>query len=447
MMNQVFEKMTFILMTIVACLIILAIAVKPSHAQAVKVEITGEAGNYQLLRGGKPYRINGAGFDKSDMQNLASHGGNSIRTWGTDTNGDKTLKLLDQAHALGITVSLCLYTKPERSGADYSDSSAVARQLKSHRKEVLRYKDHPALLTWIIGNELNHDYTDPAVYDAVNDISKMIHKLDPNHPTTTTLAGFSEEVLEVVVQRAPDIDFISYQLYGQLYGLQEFIKDVDFRQPYFITEWGAIGHWEVDKTEWGAPIEQHSSAKADTYLRGYQEVIEPYDSQILGNYVFLWGQKQEKTPTWYGLFTETGEETEVMDVMHFIWKGHWPDNRTPRIDALQLDGELPEDNVRLEAGQAYAAKLLVADADNDKLNYLWQVKKESAATQVGGDFENSIANLTGLISDENSKETQMTAPEIAGAYRLFVYAYDGKGHAAHANIPFYVEKETRTELR
>jgi hypothetical protein len=31
------------------------------------------------------------------------------------------------------------------------------------------------------------------------------------------------------------------------------------------------------------------------------------------------------------------------------------------------------------------------------------------------------------------------APAKSGAYRLFVYALDGKGHAAHANIPFFVD--------
>jgi hypothetical protein len=97
----------------------------------------------------------------------------------------------------------------------------------------------------------------------------MIHEIDPNHPTTTTIAGFSESLLDVINERAPDLDFISFQVYGQLYNLPEFIKDTKYSAPYFITEWGAIGHWEVPKTSWGAPLEQDSSTKADTYLRGY----------------------------------------------------------------------------------------------------------------------------------------------------------------------------------
>jgi hypothetical protein len=32
----------------------------------------------------------------------------------------------------------------------------------------------------------------------------------------------------------------------------------------------------------------------------------------------------------------------------------------------------------------------------------------------------------------------LTAPTVAGQYRLFVYVLDGKGHAGTANIPFRV---------
>ncbi len=43
----------------------------------------------------------------------------------------------------------------------------------------MEYKDHPALMIWSIGNELNHGATNPKVWDAVNEISEMIHEIDP----------------------------------------------------------------------------------------------------------------------------------------------------------------------------------------------------------------------------------------------------------------------------
>jgi len=244
----------------------LVLTANAAWAQAVKVEVVEHGGKYQLLRNGEPYRVKGAGLSEEDLESLAAHGGNSIRTWGTVDGPEGTIRLLDHAHELGVTVSLCLYTGSERVGFDYEDEAAVARQFARIKQEVLKYKDHPALLTWIIGNELNFDFKNPNVYDAVNDLSKMIHEVDPNHPTTTTIAGFSEGMIDILQERAPDLDFFSFQLYAQLYALPEFVKDTDFKDPYFITEWGAIGHWEVPQTSWGAPLEQDSTTKAETYL-------------------------------------------------------------------------------------------------------------------------------------------------------------------------------------
>jgi len=295
------------------------------------------------------------------------------------------------------------------------------------------------LLTWILGNELNYDYKNPMVYDAVNDLSRWIHEVDPNHPTTTAVAGFSESMVKVLRERAPDLDFVSFQLYAQLYSLPEFIEDTGFSDPFFLTEWGAIGHWEVPKTSWGAPLEQDSTTKAETYLRGYRKVIEPHLDQILGNYVFLWGQKQEKTPTWYGLFTETGEETEVIDVLQNVWTGQWPENRAPQIKSMRMDGKAGHKNIRLKTGKTYPALVTATDADGDTLTYSWQVKPESTAQEVAGDYEAQIASLEGHIVGPTNREASLVAPDDPGAYRLFVYVYDGQGHAAHANIPFYVD--------
>jgi hypothetical protein len=68
------------------------------------------------------------------------------------------------------------------------------------------------------------------------------------------------------------------------------------------------------------------------------------------------------------------------------------------------------------------------------------LKPESDSTQVGGDFEERIANLEGLIDDAAAASASIAAPD-PGFYRLFVYVYDGNGQAAHANIPFRVSDE------
>ena len=61
------------------------------------------------------------------------------------------------------------------------------------------------MLIWAIGNELNLRATNPKVWDAVNDISKMIHEIDPNHLTTTTLAGISKQEVDYIKERCDQI--------------------------------------------------------------------------------------------------------------------------------------------------------------------------------------------------------------------------------------------------
>src|SRR5688572_21979655 len=94
----------------------------------------------------------------------------------------------------------------ERICLNYDDTAAVRKQLDRLRAEVLKYKDHPALLGWGIGNELNLQYKNPKVWEAVNDISKMIHDLDKNHFTTTILAGVNPGLVEHIKAKATDID-------------------------------------------------------------------------------------------------------------------------------------------------------------------------------------------------------------------------------------------------
>ena len=419
-----------------AGLITMALSANSLAAQgAIPVEIVETDGSYQLLRGGEPYEIRGAGLEFADIEVFARHGGNSFRTWRTDN----AAALLDQAQALGVTILMCIEIGRERHGFDYDDEEAVAAQLEYARQEVLKYKDHPALLGWIIGNEPNLHFRNPKVFDAINDISKMIHEVDPNHPTTTALAGISEELADLIAERAPDLDFVSIQMYGDIVNLPRYIEKIGLEGPYMVTEWGAIGHWEVGKTKWGAPIEQNSSDKAANYGKSWDVAIASDPEQIIGAYVFLWGQKQERTPTWYGMLLADGSKTETIDVMQKIWTGSWPANRSPRVTALRLDGKKAESSITLKPGAEVAAEVAASDPEGDTLTYRWEVMRESTATQTGGDKEEIPETLDGTIVAPPGPTATVRAPQEPGAYRLFVYVHDGQGSAGHANIPFRVK--------
>ena len=412
---------------------------QPSASGAIPVDIVEHDGRYTLLRGGQPYVIKGAGISHGDTASLAAQGGNSFRNW-REFDAPDGLLILDEAARHGLTVAMCLPIGRERHGFDYDDAEAVARQFEFARSEVLRYKDHPALLLWIIGNEPDLKYTNPAVFDAINDISKMIHEVDGQHPTTTALSfSVNPQLVGHIKQRMPDLDIISVQKYADVVNVPRYIDEAGIDRPYMVTEWGPKGHWEVEKTSWGAPIELNSSEKAAHYLKNYQTVIAAHPDRIIGSYAFLWGQKQERTPTWYGMFLADGTATEAVDVMHYSWNGAWPENRSPQIENLFLDSRTSDGGVVLERGGQYEAHVHATDPDGDTLTYRWVVMRESAASQVGGDKEQIPDVISGLIEAAENGGAGVVAPEQSGAYRLFVYVYDGQGHAGHANIPFLVK--------
>lgn len=405
----------------------------------IKVQLVKQGDNYTLMRDNLPYTINGAGTEMNKIPSLAENGANSCRSWSTITDEYTADQFMDYAWEYGLTVTMGLDVKKERLGFDYNDSLAVKKQLDYLRSEVEKYKNHPALLVWGIGNELNLNYSNPKVWDAVNDIAKMIHEIDPNHPTTTMLAGIKKEDVTEIEKRCPDLDFLSIQMYGDLPNLQLRIKESGYTGPYIVTEWGATGHWEVARTSWGAPIEQTSLEKAESYIKRYKLAIESDPLHCLGSYVFYWGQKQERTPTWYGLFTENGHPTETIDAMHKIWKKEWPANRAPRLDSIRLDGKSAYDNIILQKSKKVPAKVFIHNYENDELTYFWELLRESTDLGVGGDYESRPEKLEGHIENLHSSGTTLIAPPDSGAYRLFVYVSDQYNKVATANIPFYVK--------
>jgi hypothetical protein len=431
-------------------LLAVALAVSCSKAEPIKatspakVEVRQTAGRWQLFINQQPFYIKGAGLEYGDQEKLVAAGGNSFRTWRTENGRESGQQVLDRAQKNGLYVTLGLEVSRERHGFDYSDTNAIAQQLAAIKTEVLKFKDHPALLMWDIGNELNLNAKNPKVWDAVNDISKMIHQLDPNHPTTTSLAGIGKDLINQIKTRAPDLDLLCIQSYADIVNLPRYLKETGWTGPYAVTEWGATGHWECGKTAWGAPLENDSTVKAGWYQKRYELAIAADTNQCLGSYVFLWGQKQERTPTWYGMFLETGERTETVDVLQFLWTGQWPEVRCPQLQGLTLAGKNATQNVRLNSGQNYPAKILAQSPAHAPLKYVWEIMEESAAQTTGGDFESRPQHFPELVSGAADGAAQVKAPTKPGAYRLFVYVLDGHGNAAHANLPFYVELKNST---
>lgn len=409
-----------------------------NHAGPATVELKqNDSGYHRLFVNNEEFFVEGAGLEFGNIEALAEYGGNSFRTWRTRNKNEDALDVLDRAYKSGLMVLMGLEVARERHGFDYDDTGAVRKQFDFLKAEVQRLKDHPALLAWAIGNELNLGTTNLKVYDAVNDISRMIHDIDPHHLTTTTLAGIGKREVDYIKEHCTDIDFLSIQMYADIVKLQQRIQDAGWEGPYMVTEWGATGHWEVPRTEWDVAIEQTSSEKARAFIERYNQSILTDPVNCMGSYVFLWGQKQERTPTWYGMFLENGNITETVDAMHYIWKGNWPGNRCPTIRSFTLDERNAYDNITLKAGKHYTAAVLSNDHENDPVTYRWVVMAESTDLGWGGDFESTPETWFSRLDVHPVLDFE--SPGTPGAYRLFVFVTDEGNRSATANIPFLVE--------
>ena len=105
---------------------------------------------YQILVDGEPYFVKGAGGDAS-KEVLVEVGGNTFRTWGI---GPETRKQLDEAQRLGLKVSVGIWLGHGRHGFDYDNPAEVQAQFDAAEQAVRELKDHPAILLWCVGNEM-----------------------------------------------------------------------------------------------------------------------------------------------------------------------------------------------------------------------------------------------------------------------------------------------------
>ncbi|MCB9867865.1 MAG: hypothetical protein H6816_14665 [Phycisphaerales bacterium] len=411
-----------------------------AHTGPRHVSVEKTADGFRLRRDGKPYVIRGVG-GRGRLDELVAAGGNSVRTW----NANHLEGTLDEAEKRGLSVTVGLWLGHERHGFDYSDPKQVAADKERAREAVMRFKDHPAVLMWGIGNEMEANGQNPKVWAAINDIARMIKELDPNHPTMTVIAGTGDGKVGEFVKHCPDIDVLGVNGYGDLAYIPRELKAQGLDRPYVVTEFGPTGWWQVEKTSWGAEREPTSTEKAETYLAGYQTAVLDQPDRCLGAYAFLWGNKQEHTHTWFGMFLPTGERTAAVDVMTKVWTGDWPKNRCPAITDLRVQqathdrpsAPLPE--AIYPPGTPLIAKVEAKDPDDDPLTITWDLRPESTDKRSGGDPEQAPAPLPDAIVKARRNVVRVNLPEQAGAYRLFVYVTDGHNNAATANIPILVK--------
>ncbi len=397
-----------------------------ASAMSAPIVVTVDAG-HGMTRGGKPYFVKGAGGD-THLDLLAARGANSLRTWSTDGLAET----LAQAEKLGLTVSAGIWLEPECSWFSYHKPQDCEKQAERVMQQVLAFRDHPALLAWGLGNEMEGDGGNTAYWQQLDKLAVMVKALDPAHPTYTAVAGLSPAKAAGLNQFTPHLDYVGVNTYGGLFSLRQQLDAMGWKRPWLVTEWGPQGFWERPKHSSGAPLEQTSTEKAAMMARGYDEVIAK-GGACLGGYAFVWGWKYEATATWFGLQTQEGETTESVDVLEQRWSGRAPKNHAPQVK--NVEGAPAE---AVAAGATFEVHASASDPDGDALAWRWQVLPE--LTMHDGKGRSLVPlPMEGAVRPGAAGRAVITAPKAPGVYRVYVWIADGHGHAATANAPFAVK--------
>ncbi|MER3495958.1 MAG: hypothetical protein C4320_03615 [Armatimonadota bacterium] len=400
-------------------------------AGPVPVRIEGKPGNYTLLRGGLPYEVRGVGGTRL-MEELVQMGGNSMRTWGT---GEDTAATSDKAQSRGVTIMMGIWLG-HQSYFNCKDPAKIAEQKREVLGELAKYKDHPALLVWGIGNEMDIDNDTPELWTAIEDIVREAKKIDPHHPFATVVAEISPEKISNIRRFCPSLDLLGINSYAGFDSLPKRIREVGWTKPYLLTEFGANGPWEVKKTDFGLPYELNSSEKADLFRKRYREGVMKGRGRLLGSFAFIW-QDSKEVPGWFDTHLPGNIRSEQVDALQEVWTGGKKrGNRAPRI--LMTSCDVSGKTISPEA--MITASITLKDPDNDPLSYRWEVRRDAGDSPFGGQGpEPQPLVVNGPADGQMESSTRFKAPREPGKYRVYVRAYDGHGNGATANWPFQVK--------
>ena len=406
-------------------------------------------GVWKLYKGEAEFYINGAATNNF-YADVKDWGGNVVRTYSTNEN---TKAILDEAWSKGLYVNMGLAMK-DSDAFDYSspdNAAAIQEQFENHKTWVRRFRNHPAVLCWSIGNEAETgDAKKNAVYfKEVEKIAAMIHQEDPNHPTTVTFANSdANNRLKVLMQNAPSVDILSVNMYYPGVGnVAKNVAEAGWDKPWMITEYGPRGTWNMStssdpkKLSWGCLEEMTSTEKAEIYSKIWREDIKANESKgCIGSFIFLWGyQTHGDVLSWYGLFDKSKNTFGGVDEISECWTGVAVDKPAPRIEnrsKMTLNGKVSKDNVTLTAGSTgNTASVEATSPTGEPLKYRWFIIKDERLAN-GNAMPDGIE---GLIPEPGKPEITFTAP-AAGQYRLYVFVTEEVNKkVAMACIPFLVK--------
>lgn len=268
-------------------------------------------------------KLDSGEYPVGDFRLLKEMGVNTIRIYRLSQAGtynpkefNKTL-LRDLTKTYGIRILmgdyLGAYTvgsgADANKGTDYTDPAQLQRMRSLVKAYVLDHKAEPYVLGWILGNEnlmkgeyggVNATRTQAsqqvdAYLGFVNDVTEMIHRIDPDHPVIVGNLGLNN--LEDHEKYAPAVDIFGCNLYLGANGFGQTWKKVQqyFDRPVLITEFGCDAYnSKMKKEDEVAQASYHRGNWADIQLN---TAGGPESGNSVGGIIFEFVDEWWKSPS------------------------------------------------------------------------------------------------------------------------------------------------------
>ncbi len=413
--------------------------------------VRGDAGQFELLVDGKPFQVRGvaygAGHDwrdpdlvpsrrqlEADFTAIRAMGANTVRRYGTSWY-DRNILTLAQEHELKVLFGFWF-----EHHVDYlADTATLARYEDEVVQTVLRYRDHPAVLGWGLGNEtwglLKHRFAEPYLTEVrqayvafVERLARRVHEIDPRHPAFTTAEHTTQLAGELQAwhRHAPSLDFIAVNSYydANIRDLDALNRTYSPERPYLVSEFGPLGYWDPGLTPTDATgnlVEPSDWAKARRYSDQWHTVIAAMNGSNIGGVAYSWRDRLEGTMTWLGLTDMSGRKK----IAYFELRRAWTGTPVPATLTTLAGISGPAGTHRPGTTLEFAADELWGPPNG--LSLEWTLRDDSEFHRSGR-----------LRAAGNGRQVRVTTPRAPGRYRLYLHARDDGDGVATASVPIQV---------
>lgn len=411
-------------LSLVARVLVVLLGISASASGFADVKVEGSPGAWQLVRDGRPFFIEGAGGN-GDRARLKAIGGNAVRTWSADRIDED----LADAAQNDLAVMCGFWLGSAEHGFDWTDAAALEKSEAEVLRTVRRVKDHPALLGWMLGNELERNNPQRRLTWAfVDALAAKVKAEDPNHPVCTSVAEMGEETLRDFAA-CTNLDFLGINAYGGASTLGMRWRSAGMTRPYVVTEFGARGAWEGPRDAEGLPIEPTSTKKQEMFAAALRGIAAERGGCCLGSFAFAWGWKVEATPTWHGMLLPDQSRLGAVEACQEAWGRVPVGNRCPVIGTIKTSGSYFDSNRGVLTAWTEAW-----DADGDRLTWKWELVADTLDYYSNGTgLPTPTAFPSAILSGQGTSSVVVKLPG-GGTYRLYAYVRDGCGNAAYANV-------------